>query len=53
MKQDAEYIIVSDTNSKVLRSFDNYKEANTFIAMLKQCGAQVTMFKSLQGKKTK
>ena len=51
MKLPTEYIIVSDKDSKVIKSFDNYPEANTFYCLLLRADAQVTLFKSLKGKK--
>ena len=53
MKLDAEYIIVTDKTSIVLKSFSTYSQAKSFASVLRQAGGEVTIFKSLENTKEK
>lgn len=43
-----EYIVVSDKNSKVLLSTEDYYEALKFANKIRQAGGAVTIFKSMK-----
>lgn len=53
MRTNTEYIVVADMSQKILGSFLTYSESVTFASMLRQAGAKVTIFKSLEVRKTK
>ncbi len=43
-----EYLVVSDTNSKVVLSTQEYREAVRLANLIRSAGGQVTVFKSLK-----
>lgn len=43
-----EYLVVSDTNSKVIKSTTDYKEAVKLANLIRSAGGEVTLFKSLK-----
>jgi hypothetical protein len=45
-KWSAEYIVVSDTNSKVLMSSEKHNECKKFANRVRDAGGQCTVFKS-------
>ncbi len=47
-REVTEYIIVSDTNSKIILSTNDYKNAVGTMSMIRRAGGQVTLFKSLR-----
>lgn len=47
-EKDSEYLIVSDTNSKIILSTNDYKHAVKTLSMIRRAGGQVTLFKSLR-----
>lgn len=46
-KPEREYLVVSDTNSKVLLSTTNYYEARKLLNLLARAGGQASLFKRL------
>lgn len=44
-----EYILVSDTTSKVLKSSTSYQEIRNLAVLIRKGGGQVTVFKSTKG----
>lgn len=47
-KKDVEYLVVSDTNSKVLLSTTSYTEAKALCSKIAQAGGSSTIFKSIK-----
>jgi hypothetical protein len=45
----SEYVVISDTNSKVLLSTNNWYEAVKLANLIRRGGGQVTIFKSTKG----
>lgn len=43
-----EYLVVSDTNSKVLLSTSSYQEAKRLASQISQAGGACTIFKSIK-----
>lgn len=43
-----EYLVVSDTNSKVIKLTTDYKEAVKLANLIRSAGGEVTLFKSLK-----
>ena len=46
-KSEHEYLVVSDTNSKILLSTTNYYEARKLLNLLARAGGQASLFKRL------
>ena len=49
MKNDIEYIVVSDLGSKVLKSTTDWCEAVRLANLIRRGGVSVTIFKSTKG----
>lgn len=49
----SEYILVTDKDSKVIKSSPDYKEILTFATIIRKAGGEVTIFKALQKRKSK
>ena len=49
MKTEIEYIVVSDHDSKVLKSTRNWSEAVRLANLIRRGGGSVTIFKSTKG----
>ena len=49
MSKPTEYILVSDTTSKVLKSSESYQEIRNLATLIRKVGGQVTIFKATKG----
>lgn len=47
-EKSQEYLVVSDTNSKVLLSTTNYQEAKSLSSKIAQTGGSSTIFKAIK-----
>lgn len=47
-KRTQEYLVISDTNSKVLLSTENYQEAKALSSKIAQAGGSSTIFKAIK-----
>lgn len=46
---DTEYLLVSDKDSKVLKSSTDYQEIKNLATLVRRAGGEVTIFKSIKG----